>query len=74
MCNQIWLEEIAEHKNMFHVKRNKSKKEKMVEKNLRILMLKKYQKADLKSFRNWFGISDLCKDFIKFCFLCGHPL
>ena len=45
---------------MFHVKRKK-----MAEKNLRGLILKQYQSADLKSFLNWFGISDLCKDFCK---------
>ena len=28
-------------------------------------MLKQYQSADLKSFWNWFGVSDLCKDFCK---------
>ena len=28
MSNQMWLKQIAKHKNMFHVKRNKCKKKK----------------------------------------------
>ena len=48
------------------------KKKRMVEKNLKSLILKQYQSADLKSFWNWFEISDFCKDFSKFYFLCGH--
>ena len=35
---------------MFHVKRKEFKKKKMAEKNLRTLILKQYQSADLKSF------------------------
>ena len=65
ISNQMGLEQNAKQKNMFHVKRKKHKKKKMVEKNLRSLILKQYQSADLKSFWNWFGISDLCKDFCK---------
>ena len=61
MSNKMWLEQNAKHKNMLHVKRKKYKKKKMVEKNLRSLILKQYQNADLKSFWNWFGISNLCK-------------
>ena len=37
----------------------------MIDKNLRRLILKQYQSTDLKSFSNWFEISDLCKDFCK---------
>ena len=61
MSNQMWLEQSAKHRNMFHVKRKKCKKKKMIEKNLRSLILKQYQSASLKGFWNWFGISDLCK-------------
>ena len=50
----------------------KKKKKKNVDKNLSCLILKQYQSADLKSFWNWFGVSDLCKDFVECCFLCGH--
>ena len=57
---------------MFNVKRKKCKKKKMVEKNLRSLIWKQYQSADLKSFWNCFGISDLCKDFCEnFAFCMG---
>ena len=59
------LNKMLKHKNMLDVKRKKWKRKKMVEKNLRSLILKQYQSADLKSFWNWFGISDLCKDFYK---------
>ena len=34
---------------------------KMVEKNLRSLILKQYQSANLKSFLNWFEMSYFCK-------------
>ena len=57
---------------MFHVKRKKCKKKKRVEKNLRSLILKQYQSADLNRFSNCFGISDLCKDVCKnFAFCLG---
>ena len=62
MSNRLWLKQNAKHRNMFHVKRRKCKKKKMVEKSL---ILNQYQSADLKSFWNWFGISDLCKNFCK---------
>ena len=72
MSKNMWLEQNAKHKNMFHVKRKKCKKKKMVEKNLRSLIWKQYQSADLKSFWNCFGISDLCKDFCEnFAFCMG---
>ena len=73
MSNQMWLEQIAKHKNMFHVKRSKCKKKKMIEKNLRSLLLKKYQSSDLKSFWNWVGIPDLCKDFYKILLFVWAP-
>ena len=57
---------------MFHVKGKNCKKKKLVQKNLRSLIYWSniYQNADLKSFCNWFDISDLCKDFCKNCALC----
>ena len=71
MSNQMWLEQNAEHKNMFRVKRKKcKKKKKIVEKNLR----KQYNRADLKNFWNWFGISDLCKDVCKILLFVWAPL
>ena len=40
----------SELNNMLSIKRKKSKKKKMVQKNLRSLILKQHQSADLKSF------------------------
>ena len=70
MSNHMQLEQNFTHKNMFHIKRNKYEKKKMVEKNLRSLILKQHQSADLKSFWNWFGFSDWSKDFTKNFALC----
>ena len=48
------------------------KKKKMAEKSLRSLILKQYQSADLKTFWNWFEISDFPKDFCNnFAFCSG---
>ena len=58
----------------FMLKKKKCKKKKMVERNLRNLILKQYQGTDLKSFWNWFGISDLCKDFCKILHFAWAPL
>ena len=44
---------------------------KMVRKNLRTLLLKKYQRADLKSHGIGLGYLIYVKIFVKFCFLCG---
>ena len=42
------------------------KEKKTAEKNLRSLILKQYQSADLKSFWNWFDIADLCSKILLF--------
>ena len=44
----------------------------MVGKNLRTLLVKKYQSADLKSHGIGLGYLIYVKNFVKFCFLCGY--
>ena len=47
-------------------------KKKNVENNLKRLILKQYQSADLKSFEIGLGYLIYAKIFVKFCFLCEH--
>ena len=49
---------------MFHVKR-KNGREEFKARNIEAARCFEYQSVDLKRFWNWFGISDLCKDFCK---------
>ena len=68
----MWLEQNAKHKDMFHVNRKKCKKKKMVEKNLRSLILRQHQRANLKTVEVVLGYLIYVKIFARFCFLYGH--